>query len=198
MGKVLKISESSRFILFALLCLFGPTSGMVFGGIFCSKLGGYENRKSMTFVIISMAIASSISMGIASHTITAIFVIAGWTYLFGIGAVVPPISGIIISCLDQNLRGDGFSICNFLNNLIGSFPSSYVFSLLVDSFRDRPEEEQYQYAWMMTMVYNFIGLIYVIIAGIFRYRIKGDLSKNEEEKNKILEAPSSIASESEN
>ena len=48
------------------------------------------------------------------------------------------------------------------------------------------------------MVYNFIGLIYVIIAGIFRYRIKGDLSKNEEEKNKILEAPSSIASESEN
>ena len=198
MGKVLKISESSRFILFALLCLFGPTSGMVFGGIFCSKLGGYENRKSMTFVIISMAIASSISMGIASHTITAIFVIAGWTYLFGIGAVVPPISGIIISCLDQNLRGDGFSICNFLNNLIGSFPSSYVFSLLVDSFRDRPEEEQYQYAWMITMVYNFIGLIYVIIAGIFRYRIKGDLSKNEEEKNKILEAPSSIASESEN
>ena len=198
MGKVLKISESSRFILFALLCLFGPTSGMVFGGIFCSKLGGYENRKSMTFVIISMAIASSISMGIASHTITAIFVIAGWTYLFGIGAVVPPISGIIISCLDQNLRGDGFSICNFLNNLIGSFPSSYVFSLLVDSFRGRPEEEQYQYAWMITMVYNFIGLIYVIIAGIFRYRIKGDLSKNEEEKNKILEAPSSIASESEN
>ena len=140
---------------------------MVFGGLFCSKLGGYINRRSMTFVIISMAIASAISMGIASHTITAIFVIAGWTYLFGIGAVIPPISGIIISCLDQNLRGDGFSICNFLNNLIGSFPSSYVFSLLVDSFRDRPEEEQYQNAWMITMVYNFIGLIYCFRSGFF-------------------------------
>jgi len=198
MGKVLKVSESTRFILFALLCLFGPTSGMVFGGLFCSKLGGYINRRSMTFVIISMTIASVISMGIASHTITAIFVIAGWTYLFGIGAVIPPISGIIISCLEQNLRGDGFSICNFLNNLIGSFPSSYVFSLLVDSFRDRPEEEQYQNAWMITMVYNFIGLIYVIIAGIFRFRIKGDLSESKEETDKILEAPSNVVSENEN
>lgn len=28
------------------------------------------------------------------------------------------------------------------------------------------------------MGYNFVGLLFVIIAGIFRYRIKGDLSEN--------------------
>ena len=187
MNKVLGIDGGTRFILFALLCLFGPTSGMVFGGIICSKLGGYVKRKSMTFVIISMAIASAISMTIACHKISAIFIIAGWTYLFGIGAVIPPISGIIISCLDNNLRGDGFSICNCLNNLIGSFPSSYVFSLLVDAFEEKPEGDRYRYAWMITMGYNFIGLLYVIIAGIFRYRIKGDLSEDVEEKEKTTE-----------
>ena len=37
---VLKIESNIRFIYFALLCLFGPTSGMVCGGIICSKLGG--------------------------------------------------------------------------------------------------------------------------------------------------------------
>ena len=188
MDKVLHINESVRFILFGLLCLFGPTSGMVFGGIICSKLGGYIKRKSMTFVIISMAIASAISMAIACHKITALFVITGWTYLFGIGAVIPPLSGIIISCLDNNLRGDGFSICNCLNNLIGSFPSSYVFSLLVDSFKEEPDEDKFRYAWMITMGYNFIGLLYVIIAGIFRYKIKGDLSNNEEEENYLKES----------
>ena len=90
MEKVLRIGSSVRFVLFALLCLFGPTSGMVFGGIISAKLGGYVNRKSMTFVIISMGVASIISMLIAIHEIIALFVITGWTYLFGIGAVVPP------------------------------------------------------------------------------------------------------------
>ena len=77
--EVLEIDGGTRFILFALLCLFGPTSGMVFGGIICSKIGGYVKRKSMTFVIISMSIATAISMTIACHKISAIFIIAGWT-----------------------------------------------------------------------------------------------------------------------
>lgn len=187
MEKVLKISEGARFVLFALLCLFGPTSGMVFGGIICTKLGGYVNRKSMTFVIISMAAASVISMTIACHKISAIFIISGWLYLFGIGAVIPPISGIIISCLEPNLRGDGFSFCNCFNNLIGSFPASYVFSLIVDGFGEEPEEDKYRYSWMIIMCYNFLGLLYVIIAGIFRFRIKGDLSDDSQEKEKLLE-----------
>ena len=187
MEKVLKIDANVRFILFALLCLLGPTSGMVFGGLICSKFGGYIKRKSMTFVIISMGAAAGISMAIACHEIPALFVITGWTFLFGIGAVIPPISGIIISCLDLNLRGDGFSICNLLNNLIGSFPSSYVYSLLVDGFEKEQEEERYRYAWMITMGYNFIGLLYVLIAGIFRYRIKGDLSEDVEEKKNLTE-----------
>ena len=186
MDKVLKINGNVRFILFALLCLFGPTTGMVFGGIICSKLGGYIKKNSMTFVIISMAIASAISMAIACHEISVLFIITAWTYLFGIGAVIPPISGIIISCLDNNLRGDGFSICNLLNNLIGSFPSSYIYSLLVDGFIKEKEENRYKYAWMITMGYNFIGLIYVIIAGIFRYKIKGDLSEEKEENKNLI------------
>jgi len=107
--------------------------------------------------------------------------------LFGIGAAIPPISGIIISCLDNNLRGDGFSICNLLNNLIGSFPSSYVYALLVDAFKKEKEEDRYRYAWMITMGYNFIGLMWVIIAGIFRYKIKGDLSEKKEEKNNLID-----------
>ena len=52
MKLVLKIGDSTRFILFGLLCLFGPTTGMVVGGIICSKLGGYVKRRSMVFVII--------------------------------------------------------------------------------------------------------------------------------------------------
>lgn len=189
MKLVLKIGDSLRFILFGVLCLLGPTSGMVVGGIVCSKLGGYVKRVSMIYVIIAMLIAAAISMAIACHEIIVLFVIASWTYLFAIGNVVPPISGIIISCLDNSLRGDGFSFCNFLNNLFGNFPSSYVFSLLVDLFDDktRPDStSKYKSAWMITMGYNFVGLFFIILGGVFRFRIKGDLSETTE-KTEIIE-----------
>lgn len=177
---VLDIDDTLRFILFGFLCLFGPTTGMVCGGIICSKLGGYIKRSSMTFVIICMAIASIISMFIACHDFKILFVITGWTYLFAIGASIPPISGIIISCLDNNLRGDGFSFCNLILNLLGSFPSSYVYSLLTDAFSDKGDD-QYKYAWMISMAYNFVGLLFAIIGGLFRFRIKGDLSETKKE-----------------
>lgn len=213
MKLVLKIGDSVRFILFGFLCLFGPTTGMVVGGIICSKLGGYIKRNAMTFCIICSAISAAISMLIACHKIDVLFAIAGWTYLFAIGGVIPPISGIIISCLDNNLRGDGFSLCNLLTNLLGNFPSSYVYSLLVDAYapdsdKGKKEEDQsvdkYRYAWMITMAYNFVGLLFVIIAGIFRFRIEGDLSetknneKSKEEKNEIDEINNSSKEKYEN
>ena len=179
MKKVLEIGDSVRFVLFGLLCLFGPTTGMVCGGIICSKLGGYIKRSAMTFVILCMSVASIISMCIACHEIKALFVISGWTYLFAIGGVIPPLSGIIISCLDNKMRGDGFSFCNFLNNLLGNFPSSYIYSLLVDAFdKNDNSTDKYRYAWMITMSYNFVGLLFVVIGGTFRFKIKGDLSED--------------------
>ena len=188
MEVVLKIGDAYRFVLFGVLCLFGPTTGMVFGGIICSKLGGYVKKLSMSFVILCMAIASVISMLIAFHKIEIIFGITSWLYLFSIGASIPPISGIIISCLDNNLRGDGFSFCNLIINLIGSFPSSYAYSLLADAFQYKGEESKLQYAWMFSMGYNFVGLIFIIIGGLFRFRIDGDLSDNTDNKEELRES----------
>ena len=195
---VLEIGDSVRFILFGILCLFGPTTGMVFGGIICSKMGGYIKSKSMTFVILCMAIASIISMFIACHEIIALFIITGWSYLFAIGASIPPISGIIISCLDNNLRGDGFSFCNLVLNLVGSFPSSYTYSVLCDAFEDKGIKEKYKYAWMITMGYNFVGLLFVIIAGIFRFRIKGDLSEDKKDEEELSNCNNTETSNNEN
>ena len=81
MDLVLGIDDIPRFILFGFLCLFSPKTGLVCGGIICSKLGGYIKRKSMAFVILYMTIASFISMLVACHEIKVLFVIAGWTYL---------------------------------------------------------------------------------------------------------------------
>ena len=185
MENVLNLEKGKRFIAFGCLCLLGPILGMLFGGIICSQLGGYGKRSTMIFIILLVAIGSTISemTGLFKNTLS--FIILSWLFLFLICATIPPESGIIISSLDNNLRGDGFALCNCILNLIGNFPASYVFSLLSDIFessleqKDKEEFKHYRIAWSISMGYNFVGLLFLIIAGIYRFRIKGDLSNDE-------------------
>ena len=183
MEKVLEIGKNKRFVAFACLCLLGPILGTLFGGIICSNLGGYGRRKTMIFIIILVLIASIFSEITALFTAPMAFISLCWFFLFFICGTISPESGIIISSLDSNLRGDGFSLSNCILNLIGNFPAAYVFSLLLDFFEDKVGEyKNYRYAWAFCMSYNIIGLLFIIIAAIYRFKIKGDLNTTDEIK----------------
>ena len=188
MESVLQMEEFSRFACFGGLCLLGPILGITFGGYVCNILGGYQKRGAMVFIIILMLVTSIISSTIAIHKIPFFFILSAGCYLLVICAAMPPESGIIISSLEKNLRGDGFALSNCLLNLLGSFPPSYAFSIISDSIydnlndEDRENFEHYRYAWIITMLYNFVGLLFIIFAGISRFKIQGDLSKEENEK----------------
>ena len=185
MDKVLNLEEGKRFIAFGSLCLLGPILGMLFGGIVCTKLGGYGKKNAMIFTIILVVISSIISELIGMFDNIISFIALSWIFLFLICATIPPESGIIISSLDNNLRGDGFALSNCILNLTGNFPASFVFSLLSDFFenylehKDKEEFKHYKYAWNISMGYNFVGLLFIILAGIFRFKIKRDLSNDE-------------------
>ena len=187
MEVVLKMETTLRFVIFALLCLLGPICGMVFGGMVCSKLGGYNTKKAMILTIILLLMAAVFSSLITLGNKMVVFIIFSWCYLFFLCGAMPPASGIIIASLDNNLRGDGFALSNSLLNLIGSFPSSYIFGALLDFYKKKMTEEEvndarhYVYTMISCMAYNFVGVILIAIAGVFRFKIKGDLSVNQEE-----------------
>lgn len=188
MELVLKMDATLRFIIFSLLCLLGPILGMIFGGLVCSKLGGYNKRRAMIFIIILLMAAAVLSSLITIGDNSIVFIIFSWSYLFFLCAAVPPESGIIIASLENHLRGDGFALSNSILNLLGSFPPSYIFGALSDFFKNKISEEEtnnyshYVYSWMLCMAYNYVGVILIIIAGIFRFKIKGDLSSNPNEE----------------
>ena len=209
MELVLKIETTLRFILFGGLCLLGPILGIAFGGILTSKLGGYNKRKAMILTVILLIIAAVISCLITIGNNTVVFIVFGWCYLFFLCAAIPPESGIIIASLENNLRGDGFALSNSILNLIGSFPSSYAFGALLDVFKNKMSKEDvdnykhYVYTMLTCMGLNFAGVIFIIIACIYRFKIKGDLSTNPEEEitdteNIGVETESSKAEETEN
>ena len=102
-------------------------------------------------------------------------------FLFFVCATIPPESEIIISSLDNNLKGDGFSLSNCIGNLIGNFPALYIFSLFSDFFNNDVENDyrHYRYAWTASMCFNFLGVFFIIMAiGIYRFKIKGYLSRD--------------------
>ena len=188
MELVLQIKTTLRFILFSGLCLLGPILGIVFGGVITSKLGGYNKRKAMTFTVILLVVAAVISSLVTIGNNTVIFILFSWCYLFFLCAAIPPESGIIISSLEKNLKGDGFALSNSILNLIGSFPSSYVFGALLDLYEKKLNKEDvqkykhYTYAMITCMAYNFIGVVFIGIAWCFRMKIKGDLDTDPQEE----------------
>ena len=55
------------------------------------------------------------------------------------------------------------------------------------SNEDVEKNKHFVYAWTTCMAYNYVGVILIIIAGVFRFRIKGDLTSNPEEEIEKIE-----------
>ena len=166
MELVLDVKQSIKFIYYIVLCLTGPVFGIIICGLICSKIGGYTSRKGMIFILILNVIAC-----VSSSFIT----ISLHQFIQG---------GIIIASLPKELKGNGYSINMFFLNALGSFPSSYVYALICDAInRDYPEQGNMRYrtTLMITMFYNYCGLILIGIASIFRFRIKGELGSEQKE-----------------
>jgi MFS family permease len=188
---VLDVEKEVKFVYFIVLCITGPILGILIVGFIMQKIGGYGSRNGMIFIIVLNVVAAIVSMIFPATLNTFISLASAWVYLFCLAAVSPLQGGVIIASLPKELKGNGYAINMFFLNGIGSFPSSYVFALICDFIRDNYDESNMRYKTTMriVMLYNFFGLLLIILAGIVRFRIKGDLGvekmgegKEEEEK----------------
>ncbi len=186
MKNVLNLSNPNSVLFsFSILCLTGPTLGVFIGGILCSKLGGYTNKKSIIMCFIFCLISSIFSLFIG-YVDKVFFFIYCWVYFFFIGAIIPAASGIIIVSLPENLRGDGFSITNILLNLLGNFPASFAYSFLLDTFNKKIKDDNGHRPAMKTiMYYNFVGLFCIFISMI--YKLMQDNKKEDDESINVIE-----------
>ncbi len=186
MEVVLNVDKNVKFIYFIVLCITGPILGILIVGFIMQKIGGYGSRNGMIFIIVLNVIASVVAMIFPATLNTFISLASAWIYLFCLAAVSPLQGGVIIASLPKELKGNGYSINMFFLNGLGSFPSSYVFALICDYIRDNYDESNMRYRTTMriVMLYNFFGLLLIILAGIVRFRIKGDLGVEKKEEGK--------------
>jgi hypothetical protein len=183
MEKALNVKDKNlRLLSFSIICITSPTLGVIFGGWTISKIGGYESKHSILLCFIYASLASIFSLPVPIFDDLAKFTIFLWFVLFFGGAIVPPLTGIIISTLPNNLRGSANSVTCFLSNLLGYLPAPSVYGTINETYK----ASNPKIAFFFIMYYSVTGVIFLFFAVIFRYKHFRMLSP-EISKNLILE-----------
>jgi hypothetical protein len=167
MAQALKVEDTDMILLsFSVVCVTSPTFGVILGGWTISLIGGYESKHSILLCLIYGIFAGLFAIPVTYANGLTGFTIYLWLVLFFGGAIVPAITGIIISTGPLHLRGLANSITSILSNLLGYLPAPFVYGLLNNIF----EKTNDRLAFFCVMSYSFLGVIFLSFASYFRYK----------------------------
>lgn len=183
---VLKVeNEDEITFTFAIVCISSPTLGVLFGGFVSSKAGGYEVRRAILVVLIFSLCAALSSIAVPLVSSLYPFIISMWIFLFFGGAILPGITGVIISSLPLEYRGAANSLTFFSSNLFGFLPAPTVYGFINDSLKTTYPP----FAMMFCSYYSIVGVILISIATYFKYKstpsIHSNISDHTEESSQI-------------
>jgi MFS family permease len=136
------------------------------GGILTTKIGGYESKHSILLCFILGGLAGAFSIPVPLVDTIVPFTIYLWLVLFFGGAIVPPITGIIISSLPLALRGSASSILNVFCCMLGYLPAPFAYGIIYDVTKDNLK----RMAFTCLMYYSLIGFVLLSFAAYFRYK----------------------------
>lgn len=155
----------------------GPSCGYAVGAILVTKVGGYISKKAIIICLVFSGISTTFAMIIVVSKSIVYYLIITWIYLFATGVMVPLKTGIIISSLPERLRCDWYTITNFLLNVIGNLPATFVYGAIYE----KAKYSMPVFALLITMATNIIGFAFIIIATIYRWKKKDieDVKEND-------------------
>lgn len=186
---ILYIGKEEVLSLFLFISLIGPILGIFSGGTIVQKFaGGYEGKHSILFCFLFSIFAFLFSLPVGFVSSEVLFSFLLTSILFFGGAIIPVIQGIMISSLKQDLRAAGNSISNIFQNLLGFLPAPFVYGIIYENTK----KTQPKLAMIIILSYSLIGVIFIGLTMIFRYKYWEVLNKQRE--NIILENDEEVIS----
>ena len=187
---MLNISEKVVGITFMTTCITAPTLGIILGGFLASKSPSSEfSNLPMGICIFLATIALGFSLPIPFLKNIYIFAVFLWLVLFCGAAIMPILTGIIISSVPLNLRANGNSLSNFFANLIGYLPAPFVYGLISKYFKnDCPN-----LALSVTLFSTAIGIIFLLISNCFKSKIISEKNLEKSEHLEIMRKTSDLS-----
>lgn len=169
MEKHLHVTEKTeQLISFAIVCLTSPTLGVLVGGGIINAMGGYETKHSILFCFIFSLFSSGFTIPVPFADSLLWFTVYLWLVLFFGGALMAPLTGIIITSLPKDLAGSGNSFTIFFCNLLGYLPAPMIYGFIEERFED--EQKTKRIAMKFCMWYSAAGVLFLLLATIYRYK----------------------------
>ena len=160
--EILNVEPIVVNVIFAIISITAPLSGVLFGGTLSDKYGGYKGKYEtkalqMCTAFGILAFFFGLPMGFMFQ-ITYLSILL-WTFLFFGAAIIPIGTGVMISCVPKDCQATSSSISQLVFNLLGYFSSPMVTGFIMDRFEDEKEG----FIWGMRLVF-----FWVIFALFFR------------------------------
>ena len=167
-------------IIFSVISLTAPLSGVLFGGTLSDKYGGYKGKNKtkalkmcVAFGLISFIFA--FPMGFLFQIIYLAVLL--WTFLFFGAAIIPIGTGIMISVVPKDCQATSSSISQLVFNLFGYFCSPMITGFIMDRFEDK----DMGFIWGMRVVFWWVTICWSFF--IISYLV----SHHNDKKNKMGE-----------
>ena len=165
-------------IIFSIISITAPLFGVLVGGAFSDKYGGYKGDNVIKAIKICIAFGLvsfvfAFPMGFLFQIIYLSILL--WSFLFFGAAIIPIGTGIMISSVQKDCQATSSSISQLIFNLFGYFFSPMLTGYIMDKFSDKRQG----FIWGMRVVFWWV--IFSLIFFIISYFIA--MNKYENEKN---------------
>ncbi len=164
--------------IFSIISVTAPLLGVILGGTFSDKYGGYKGENAIKAIKICIAFGLisfvfAFPMGFLFQMIYLCILL--WTFLFFGAAIIPIGTGIMISSVQKDCQATSSSISQLIFNLLGYFFSPMLTGYIMDRFIDKRQG----FIWGMRVVFWWV--IFSLIFFILSYIIA--IHKYENQKN---------------
>lgn len=159
----LKITDHKKILYFySISSLLGPCLGSCLGGVISSKLGGYDSKRTIFIPIIFGIINCALIVPLATCSDFYYFTISLFGYFFSSSAILPAISGFLITSLPKDIKGFGTSFELLITTLLGKLPGPIIYGFIHDKYQSINST----IAWKICMYYYYPGFILLVLACI--------------------------------
>lgn len=126
---VMNMESTETIQTYSIVTITAPTIGVVFGGALSHKFGGYTGSNAITLLCALGSVATVCALT-SPYVGWSVFVALLWFVLFFGAALMPTLTGIMLRCVDEDLKPWASSFSGFLCNLLGYLPSPFIYGLV--------------------------------------------------------------------
>ena len=185
--EILEVEPIVVNIIFSIISITAPLSGVLFGGTISDKYGGYKGKNEtkalqMCSAFGLLTLFFGIPLGFMFRIIYLSVLL--WAFLFFGAAIIPIATGIMISCVPKDCQATSSSISQIIFNLFGYFCSPMIAGFIMDIF----EDEKQGFIWGMRLIFFWVAVALMFILSSYLvsyYNYKKYNNEDQEDSNMI-------------